>query len=80
MEFKEHLADLAEIKLQLNTQGHIVVRFNINNIEKVLNIIDEGNGLSDYTFILRNVVRRFEELVTTVNEELENTINKIEIL
>ena len=80
MQFKEHLADLAEIKLQLNTQGHIVVRFNINNIEKVLNIIDEGNGLSDYTFILRNVVRRFEELATTVNEELENTINKIEIL
>ena len=80
MEFKEHLAYLAEIKLELNTQGHIVVRFNINNIEKVLNIIDECNGLSDYTFILRNVVRRFEELATTVNEELENTINKIEIL
>ena len=75
MEFREHLGVLSEIKLNINTDGSVVVKLFGQNADVIANIVDENKEQTEYGFKIKSIIQRFEEHYHVINSAVLDVIN-----
>ena len=80
MEFSEvPMADLANIKLRVNTHGNIVVALDMPNPKEVDMLFNDDGGPTAYGFIIKQIINKFEDEYHRINDNMRDLIKGVRV-